>query len=763
MKAFVQKPVTRNVLRALSVMCMISPIFAQAQQATDLGTVSGSGNGAATAPVPEVAKVAVSQGSLDARSAQSIVSEDYVRNFTTPVADFSQVFLITPGAFSFSPNGVGMGNAATTIRGLTDSQYLITFDGIPFNDTNGVSHHSYVFFPEMTIGGAVIDRSPGSAATIGQATFGGSLNLQSRNLDPTQRFSVTGSYGSWDTTLGILEYESGQIGPDGRSNVLVNVQQMNSDGYQTYNNQDRQAFSTKYQYIVSPSTVLTVFESYMDVRNSQLDAGAPTRAQVAEYGNNYLNSDNPALSNFFGYNHYNVQTNFQYVGLKSDLGSGWVLDDKLYNYGYINHENIGGNPVTSGTVKQEDTAIDKLNEYHTTGNLLRASDTTSIGTFRTGLWTEYANSNRHQIPSDELTGWNDAPDSNFSETYGTTTVQPYVEFEYKVNDDLKITPGLKYAYYHQDYNHLQSLKKTGALGGTVDSSADSITGGLPSIDQSVTYTDWLPSIDAHYMIRKNWSAYAQYAEGDLIPPTSVFDAPFTVKNGVVASSNVTTEPLAQKSHTFQVGTDFKSDKFAFDADIYHVKLDNSYSCNTDPTDPTTQICVAAGDEVTQGVEVEGTYIVGAGFSVYANATLGTTKYQGGTLDGKWVAGAPGNTETLGLLHKDGPWNSAIYVKRIGKVYNDGLNPGDNAYVIDPVTLTNLFVNYTFKTPGNFAKQTKIQLGINNLFDSNALTAISGNKSSNPALNVGANAYSPAADLLTLLPGRSINLTVTVDF
>ena len=768
MKAFVHKPVTRNVLRALSVMCMASsilaPIYAQAQQATDLGTVSGSGNGAA-APVPEAAKAAVSQGSLDARSAQSIVSDDYVRNFTTPVSDFSQVFEITPGAFSFSPNGVGMGNAGTTVRGLTDSQYLITYDGIPFNDTNGVSHHSYVFFPQMAIGGAVIDRSPGSAATIGQATFGGSLNLQSRNLEATQRTSLTGSYGSWDTTLGIAEYESGQFGPEGRSNLLVNLQQMNSDGYQTYNNQDRQALSAKYQYIVSPSTVVTLVESYMRVRNSQLDAGASTRAQIAEFGDNYLNSDDPSLSNFFGYNHYNVQTNFQYIGIKSDLGGGWKIDDKLYNYGYVNHESIGGAPVATTattTVKTEDTAIDKLNQYHTTGNLFRATQDSQMGTLRAGLWTEYANSNRHQIPSDELTGWTDAPASNFSETYGTSTVQPYVEYEWKVSDDFKITPGVKYAYYHQDYNHLQSLKKTGPLGGTINKNGDSISGGLPSVNQDVTYTDWLPSIDAHYFIQKNWSAYAQYAEGDLIPPTSVFDAPFTVVNGV-ATSNVAVQPNVQKSHTFQIGTDFKSDQFAFDANLYHVKLDNSYSCNTDPSDPTTQICVASGDEITQGIEVEGTYILGGGLSIYANGTVGTTKYQGGQLDGKWVAGAPGNTETLGLFYKDAGWNASIYTKRVGRVYNDGLNPGDNAYVIDPVVLTNLFVNYSFKTPGNFAKQAKVQFGVNNLLDNHAITGISGNMSSNPALNTGANAYNPANDLLTELPGRSVNLTLTVDF
>jgi iron complex outermembrane receptor protein len=748
MKQFNLKPCTLNVLRALSVMCIAAPLSAFAQTAVDVGTVSASGSGnGSSAPVTEAAKVAVSQGSLDARSAQSIVSDDYVRNFTSPVGDFSQVFLITPGAFSFSPNGVGMGNAATTVRGLTDSQYLITYDGIPFNDTNGVSHHSYVFFPDMAVGGAVIDRSPGTAATIGQATFGGSMNLQSRYLDPNQRTSITGSLGSWDTHMAVVEEETGQFGPDGRSNLLVNVQQMNSDGYQTYNYQDRQALSAKYQFIVSSDTVVTLLESYMNVRNNQLDAGAPTRAQILQYGNNYLNSNDPSnpTGNYYGYNLYHVMTNFQYVGIASNLGGGWKIDDKLYNYGYQNHENIGGSPISPVQNAKDDTAVDKLNEYHTTGNMLRASQDSAMGTFRTGLWTEYANSNRHQFPSDELNNWSDSPAPKFSETYQTTTIQPYAEFEFKVNDALKITPGLKYADYHQDYNHLQDLKKVGPLGGTINKTTDSITGGLPSVSNSVTYTDWLPTLDVHYMLQPNWATYAQYAEGDLIPPTSVFDAPF---------AKVLTPPKAQKSHTFQVGTDYKADVFNMDANLYHVKLDNSYSCVTDPSDPTTQICGATGDEVTQGFEIEGTYLIGHGLSVYANGTLGTTKYQGGALDGKWVSGAPGNTETLGLIHKDGDWNSALYVKRVGKLYNDGATPGDNAYVIDPVVLTNMFINYTIKNPGSFAKQAKFQLSINNLFDSHAVTGISGSASSaNPSAN----------DLITLLPGRSVNLTATLDF
>jgi iron complex outermembrane receptor protein len=742
MNQFDLKPCTLNVLRALSIMCMAAPFIAHAQQATDLGTVGASGTGASgTAAVPAAAKIAISQGSLEARSAESVVSDTFVRDFTSPIADFSQVFQVTPGAFSYSSNGVGLGNAGTTVRGLTDSQYLVTFDGIPFNDTNGVSHHSYVFFPGMSVGGAVVDRSPGSAATIGQATFGGSLNLLSRNLETQQRTSVMGSYGTWDTRLVGVEQETGQFGQDGASNLLINVQKMKSDGYQTYNYQDRQALSAKYQYIVSPNTVLTAFTSYMDVKNNQLDSGAPTRAQLKQFGNNYLNSNDPTQSNYFGYNFYDVMTTFQYVGIKSDLGNGWKLDDKVYNYGYHNQQNIGGAPISPVQSAANDTAVDKLNSYHTTGNLLRLSQESAMGTLRTGLWAEYANSDRHQFPSNELAGWQDSPAPKFSETYQTITLQPYIEYEFKVTDDLNITPGLKYANYKQDYRHLQDLKKVGPLGGTINKATDSITGGLPTVSNSITYTDFLPSLDAHYMLQPNWSTYAQYAAGDLIPPTSVFDAPF---------AKTTTPPKAQKSSTFQVGTVYKSDRYTMDANVYHVKLDNSYACNTDPTNPSDTICVAAGTEITQGIEVESTILLGGGFSLYGNATVGTTKYDTGV----WVAGAPGNTETLGLIYANGGWDSAMYVKRVGKLYNDGALPNTDSYIINPVVLTNLFVNYTIKNPSTFAKQAKIQLAVNNLFNQHSITAISGS---------GSDANPLQADLLTLLPARSAQLTLTVDF
>jgi iron complex outermembrane receptor protein len=135
-----------------------------------------------SAALPAAAVAAPSQASLTARSAQSLISNEFIRNYTSPISDYSQVLQMAPGTFNTSANGPGLGDTKTFFRGFKDGYYSMTYDGIPFNDTNDPTHHSWVFFPAQTIGSTVFDRSPGSAATIGPSTFGGSVNFLSRSL-----------------------------------------------------------------------------------------------------------------------------------------------------------------------------------------------------------------------------------------------------------------------------------------------------------------------------------------------------------------------------------------------------------------------------------------------------------------------------------------------------------------------------------------------------------------------------------------------------
>src|SRR5262249_36003536 len=286
------------------------------------------------------------------------------------------------------------------------------------------------------------DRSPGTASTIGPTNFGGSINMMSRTLRPTPNARATVSYGSFNTRMIDGSYDTGQFGPGGKMSMLFDVMQMKSDGYQTYNFQRRNAFSAKYQYRITPRTTITAYTSLGEVKSNTPDTKTPTRAQVAQFGDNYLLTNDKSQGNYYGYNFYHIPSDFDYVGVVSDAGHGWLIDTKAYSYRYYNKQNLDKNfALPSAT-----SAIDKLNSYRKYGNLFVASKNTSFGIFRTGMWSEYARTYRFQYPSDPRT-WIDTPLPNFKERFNTTSLQPYAEIEWRPARRVTITPGVKFVYY----------------------------------------------------------------------------------------------------------------------------------------------------------------------------------------------------------------------------------------------------------------------------------------------------------------------------
>ena len=169
------------------------------------------------------AHVAPSQGSLDARTAESLISEEFIQNFVSPVGDYSDMVQMAPGTFSVSANGPGLADTKIFFRGFKDGFYNMTYDGLPFNDTNDPTHHSWVFFPGPFIGSTLFDRSPGDATAIGPSNSGGSINLISKDLAADPIIQGTVSYGSFNTRLLQLDADTGPFGWGKRSNLLLDV------------------------------------------------------------------------------------------------------------------------------------------------------------------------------------------------------------------------------------------------------------------------------------------------------------------------------------------------------------------------------------------------------------------------------------------------------------------------------------------------------------------------------------------------------------
>ncbi len=94
---------------------------------------------------------------------------------------------------------------------------------------------------------------------------------------------------------------------------------MTSDGYQTNNDQQRDAGYGKYQHRFSDKTSLTLYGGVVDIWNNTPNTTNPTRAQVAQFGDNYLLDSTPLLAErhagplLLRLQHYHVQTDFEYA------------------------------------------------------------------------------------------------------------------------------------------------------------------------------------------------------------------------------------------------------------------------------------------------------------------------------------------------------------------------------------------------------------------------------------------------------------------
>jgi iron complex outermembrane recepter protein len=248
----------------------------------------------------------------------------------------------------------------------------------------------------------------------------------------------------------------------------------------------------------------------------------------------------------------------------------------------------------------------------------------------------------------------------------------------------------------------------------------------------------MPSLDARYKLKPNWTVYAQFATGSVIPPTNVFDT----KGALVA---VLPKPTTTK--TYQLGSVLKFNRVTLDVDGYYSHFQNPYSSAPDASGE--PVYYQTGPSNTKGVEAESNILIGHGFSLYLNGTLGSAKYQN---TGLWVQNAPKNTETVGFTYQLRGWDLGFFNKRIGTMYNDN-GAINQAVAIDPFNVTNLFLNYTIRGD-SYLRGTKVRLGINNLLDKHSIVGVT------PAL---ANSAVSPNDILTMLPARSVSLTVTFGY
>jgi iron complex outermembrane receptor protein len=534
-------------------------------------------------------------------------------------------------------------------------------------------------------------------------------------------------------------------------------------------------------------------------------------------------TDNSDLANWldYSYNNYHIPTDFEYVGLKSDLGRGWYLDVKPYTLDYDNAELFtNASPIVDSTTSgvtgagtkanpwqyqgqstylgvaiapcdimaasnnQLPCGVDKYNSYRKYGETSTVTQTSNLGVFRAGMWYEWARTDRHQYPSDPVNhAWKDQALPLFAEQFWTNTYQPFAEFEFHVTPKLNVTPGVKYSLVNFDILHHADISKVGMLGCTNPAASCSNT-----VSDNATYKAWLPSFDMNYRFMPNLSAYFQFGKGTIVPPSSYYDYNHTPGTaGYIAG--IEAQAPQQGSSTYQTGMVYKQDRFTLDADVFRIRYQSGFSVETDIA-TSEEVYYLQPASIVQGLEMESTMVLAKGLNLYINATGSNAYYQGKlnantsstaasnpvyvtAPSGLWVAQTPSDTEMQGLTYQKYGLDLGYFNKRVGEQRVDA-GGYHNQFIVNPFTTDNAFINYTIRKR-NIFDGTKIRLSANNMLDDHSLTAISlkgkpttqtisgsvcGTSACTDPFTPSANALINGGDTPTFMAGRSLSISVT---
>ena len=723
------------------ILCAALATAAQgafADNVVDLGTVQSTATDDAAQTKDSATYQAPTQGSLISTQPQSTISQHFIQETASAGANYSDIVQIAPSVTSIDPNGPGlMENQSLTMRGFQNGQYNVTFDGIPWGDSNDFTQHSTSYFMQQDIGNVVVDRGPGDASNVGNATFGGTIAVASKDPKQNAGTNLYASLGSFNTRMFGAELDTGTLKSNGDASAFVDYKNLDSDGYLTNAGLHRSNIFFKYSKPLSDNTVLT-FVTMQNKLHQNVALGT-TLANLQKYGANFgLNNDPTSQANA-AYNYDNITSDFEYLDLKT-LQGDLTVDNKLYTYAYY-HDGFNGadpglgqsNGTFNGAYPNNVPGQIMTMNYRSVGDILRLSKAMDKGTLDFGAWVDHQTNNRWQkevdftqgLALDTTAGKVGAVDRDMTDSL--TTIQPYAQYEWKVTDALTVTPGVKYV----------SFKRT------IDATVNQGGNSNAPLSSSQTWTKALPTLTAHYMIAPQWSAYAQYAQGMLAPNLNSFYPPKGATGPTVPS---TLEP--SQSTNYQLGTTWTSKRLTLSVDVYYIDFSNQ---NTAVPCGINTCYNNTGGVKYNGIEGEGTYVLMGGISLYGNYAINNYKLSDPTASP--LLNTPKNTATVGLTYNQGPAYASMMAKEVGQRYS-GQDANGNAIPFASYTVVNFASSYTFTKDDGLGKNTKLGFQVNNLFNKNDIYASFANAND----GVG----SAGTPMFYTIPTRSYMVTLSTD-
>jgi iron complex outermembrane receptor protein len=172
-------------------------------------------------------KASISKPGTTPISFVQIKRKDIQRDYI--VQDIPEYLSRLPSTTFYSEGGHGIGYNYLSIRGFDQRRISVSINGIPQNDPE--DHNIYwLDFPDLLASTELIQVQRGAGSGVsGFPAIGGSINIITSTFSDKPRFSLSASYGSYNTRKYSADYSSGLI--DNKYSVYAKLSQILSSGY----------------------------------------------------------------------------------------------------------------------------------------------------------------------------------------------------------------------------------------------------------------------------------------------------------------------------------------------------------------------------------------------------------------------------------------------------------------------------------------------------------------------------------------------------
>ncbi len=501
-------------------------------------------------------------------------------------ADIPSLINTTPSINGYSDNGMGIGYSFFRLRGMDQTRVNTTVNGIPVNDPENMGVYFNNFADLASSAESIqIQRGVGTS-TNGVASFGGSVNILTKNLASKQSATINFGLGSFGSSRATLEYQSGII-----KNKLAfygRISNLQTNGYRNNSGAKITSYLFSAGYFWKKSVLkLNIFGGYAENKLAYNGIDANTLNSNRTF-NPLVNGESDAFKQTF----YQLQYSNQINSRSNFTSSVYFVRGEAPNFQYYGSF---ANEYLNLPIHNNDSGYQAMTSYRLNQYFVGAFVNYQ---YKTGKWDLMANMHansfkgEHFLEVQSIESFNPAfkPGQNaFFNTGYKNEVSGNVKLNYSISSktnafgDIQVrNVSFNYTPQIMEYRTVYGLNNDNLL------------------VENMNWTFVNYRIGIKHQFNKHINAYAMFGRSNREPArVDYFKDEHPYSN--IKQSDIHHETV----NDYELGASFNNQKLAINANLFYMDFENQIASTGSLNTYGVAINTNVGASVRKGIEIDG--------------------------------------------------------------------------------------------------------------------------------------------------------------